>query len=257
MKNKLIVANWKMHTGLADALVLAETVKNQLAEIEHLEVVLCPPFIWLVPISESLKRFSIPRLKLGAQNIFSAKTGPYTGEVSILMIKNFCRYVILGHSERREFFSETDEEINNKVHLALENHIRPIICIGEKHRLNRLGRKSGIRSILDQLRQATAKIKGDDWQKITVAYEPVWAIGGRKAANGVYAAEIINEIREEIAKITGQKNAKETRIIYGGSVDQNNIQEFVHQEGIDGAMIGTASLRAKEFVKICQLAAEK
>lgn len=255
MKNKLIVANWKMHTSLADALVLIESVKNRLAEIEHLEVVLCPPFTWLVPISESLERFSVPRLKLGAQNIFSAKTGPYTGEISILMIKNFCCYVILGHSERREFFSEIDEEINDKVHLALENRVRPIICIGEKHRLGRLGRKSGMRSILEQLRQTTAKISRDDWQKIVIAYEPVWAIGGRQAASGAYAAEMIGEIRQEIAKIAGRKIADETRILYGGSVDQNNIQEFVHQEGINGAMVGTASLRAKEFVKICQLAA--
>lgn len=240
MRRLIIAGNWKMNGDLADAEVLATMVVNGLHQVSGVETVLCPPSVFLYPLSEIVTK-SMDHISLGAQNMFYAESGAYTGEISPSMIKKVCRYVIIGHSERRQYFGEDSELINDKVQAAIDNKIIPILCVGEI--------KKTAESYKDAAKELKKDLKGISkaaLEKIVVAYEPVWAIGIGRAATPEYAAKVITLIREELGS--------NTAVLYGGSVDAKNISGFVARPEIDGALVGGASLRAKEFIQICELA---
>lgn len=238
MRRLIIAGNWKMNGDLADAEVLATMVKNGVQGLNRLEVIICPPSLFLFPLSEIIHK-EIKHLSLGAQNIFYEDKGAYTGEISVPMIKKICRYAIIGHSERREHFGENSEIVNEKIQAALRHNISPIVCVGEhkKH-------AESYKDAAGELKKDLRGIDKADYSKMVVSYEPVWAIGTGKAATPEYAAKAITLIRE----VVGLK----TPILYGGSVDSENIAGFTRRAEIDGALVGGASLKAKEFIKICE-----
>jgi len=243
MRIPLIVGNWKMNTTVKEAVELVRDMLDGLDRIKGVEKVLCPPFISLAAIGEMLKGSSI---QLGAQNTHFATKGAFTGEISPLMLREWCQFVILGHSERRWYFGETDEIVNKKIKAALENRLKPIICVGEKLEEQEAGRTEEV--IGRQINQGLNNIQPT--RNIVIAYEPVWAIGTGKAASGQQAAATIKFIRNTLAKLWSEDVAQDLRILYGGSVTSNNVAEFISQSDIDGALVGGASLRAEEFLSI-------
>jgi triosephosphate isomerase len=249
MRTPLIVGNWKMNTTVSEAIELVHRMLDALNQIRNVEKVLCPPFISLNAVAEILKSSSI---KLGAQNMYFKDKGAYTGEVSPLMLADLCEYIIIGHSERRQFFNETHEVINKKLKAALEAGLKPILCIGEKLEENEAGKTEEV--ISRQLDLALAEV--DELNGIVIAYEPVWAIGTSKSATGEQANKTIGLIRQRIANIYGKAIAQNPRILYGGSVTAENISEFVKQAEIDGALVGGASLKAEQFISIVRQTAE-
>lgn len=268
MKRPLIVANWKMNTSLSDAVVLANSIKNNISDLDA-EIVLCPPFVWLYPVLEELEKRP-KNLHLGAQNMWFTSSGPMTGEVSPVMLKSLVRYVIIGHSERRKNFNETNDLVNDKIQAALENGLTPLLCIGEMKKMAELNEKQRGRGrpfkaetkfdLMTQLLTGVNGIGKEDIEKVVFCYEPVWAISkgtaeSRNAADGAYANAVSEKIRQALAKKYGQDTAERVTIIYGGSVDEDNIKEFIYQPEINGVLIGGASLNAKEFIKICREAA--
>ena len=243
MRIPLIAGNWKMNTTVAEAEKLASSLRDILDKIEGIEKVLCPPFISLTTLSKVLQGSSV---KLGAQNMYFEARGAYTGEISPLMLKGLVEFVILGHSERRSYFGETDELINKKVQVALDFGLKPILCVGERLEENEAGKTEQV--IARQLEGSLANIEpGID---LVIAYEPIWAIGTGKAADGITAATTIKFIRDTLANLWDSDAAQKVRLLYGGSVTGNNIAEFVSQPEIDGALVGGASLKANEFSSI-------
>lgn len=260
MRRPIIIANWKMNTTLADATVLSTTVKNNIGELD-VDVVLCPPFTWLYPMLETLEH-KPKNLNLGAQNMWFAEKGAMTGEISPVMLKELVKYVILGHSERRSHFGETDALINDKIHAALTNKMIPVVCVGEHTKMAdveapKRGRGRPVSTnqkadVTHQLQKALEGINRDNVEQIIVAYEPIWAIGTGNPATGAYAAGVIAKLREVVKQKYGEAVSERVRILYGGSVDSENIREFIYQPEIDGVLVGGASLKAKEFIKICR-----
>lgn len=245
MRVPLIVGNWKMNATVTEAIRLVREMLDRLDQVEAEEKVLCPPFVSLIAISRLLKGSSV---KLGAQNMHFEAKGAYTGEVSALMLTGLCEFVILGHSERRQYFGETDEIVNRKVLAALRNRLKPILCVGEKLEENEAGKTKEI--VARQLSQGLSNVKPT--RDIVIAYEPIWAIGTGKAANGEQAAATIEFIRNTLSKLWNGKAARDLRILYGGSVTSSNVAEFVSQREIDGALVGGASLKAQEFLSIVE-----
>lgn len=243
MRIPLIAGNWKMNTTVAEAEELASSMREKLDKIEGIEKVVCPPFISLTAVGKILQVSSV---KLGAQNMYFEAKGAYTGEISPLMLKELVEFVILGHSERRWCFGETDEVINKKVQAALDFGLNPILCVGERLEENEAGETE--RVITKQLTGSLGGIKPT--VNLIVAYEPVWAIGTGRAANGLTAETTIKSIRDILAGLWGNGVAQEVRVLYGGSVTGNNIAEFASQPEIDGALVGGASLKADEFPSI-------
>ncbi len=243
MRVCLIAGNWKMNTTVAEAERLVLEMLESLDRIEGVEKVLCPPFVSLVGIGMMLENSSI---KLGAQNMYFESKGAYTGEVSPLMLKELCQFVILGHSERRWYFGETDEIVNKKVRAALANKLKPILCVGERLEENEAGKTQEV--IDRQVRGALSGI--EPVPDLVIAYEPVWAIGTGKAASSKQAAATIQSIREVVSGLWNKSVAQDLRILYGGSVTGANVAEFVALAEIDGALVGGASLKADEFVSI-------
>jgi len=242
MRRPMVIGNWKMYTEVADAHVLATSIRNYASNIKGIEIVLCPPIIWLSEILSIVGKGG--KIELGAQNMFHEKEGPYTGEISPMMIKNLAKYVIIGHSERREYFGETNLDVNEKVIAALRAGLYPIICVGEK--------KKSVRyptSAVNQLKEALAHVPKKYYKDIIIAYEPVWAIGTGENADPEYAAKVIAQLRQLVLR--------ESPILYGGSVNSKNAAGFAERPEIDGLLVGGASLRASEFVKICSTWAEK
>lgn len=242
----LIVANWKMYTTLADAMILATSIRNGLEDIHHLEVVLCPPLPWLVPMAEIIKHHPLGHLQLGAQNIYQGDEGAVTGEVAAVMLKHLCRYVIVGHAERVKIFRETPRMVGQKAIAVLDQGLKPIICVGEPDKTSRSKNQT-----IDTLGEILQPLPRHRWADTVIAYEPVWAIsseGGSEPASGEYAQAVCDAIHQLVGG--------DTSIVYGGSVDSGNIAEFIHQDDIDGALVGGASLKAKEFLKICEIASE-
>jgi triosephosphate isomerase len=244
-----VAGNWKMHTTVSEGERLVLEMLERLDRIEGVEKVLCPPFVSLVGIGMMLQSSSI---KLGAQNMYFEAKGAYTGEISPVMLRELCQFVILGHSERRWYFGETDEIVSNKVKAALANKLRPILCVGERLEENEAGKTKEVVS-----RQVNAALSGiEPVRDLVIAYEPVWAIGTGKAASGKQAAATIQFIRDVVAKLWNESTAQDLRIIYGGSVTSANIAEFISHTEIDGALVGGASLKAEEFVGIVEKTAE-
>ncbi len=243
MRKPLIAGNWKMNTTVEEAASLAAAIVGELKEEAAVDVVLCPPFISLYRVSEIVKGTPF---KLGAQNMYFKEKGAFTGEVSPLMLKPMCQYVILGHSERRQIFCETDGMVNEKVKAALAAGIIPIFCVGETLEENDAGKTGGVLT-----RQVSEGLKGvSPGEKVVIAYEPIWAIGTGRAAAGSQAGETIGLIRNVAARVLGQQAAEATRILYGGSVTAANIAEFIGESQIDGALVGGASLKAGDFAGI-------
>ncbi len=243
MRRPLIAGNWKMNTKLEEAENLVRAMLAELDSIDGAEKVLCPPFISLAILKELTKTTSV---KLGAQNMHFEDRGAYTGEISPLMLTDLCDFVILGHSERRQYFAETDEIIKQTVTKALELGLKPILCVGESLEDNESGKAEQI--IARQVKAGLAEVSPTS--QLVIAYEPVWAIGTGRAATGKQANTTISLIRSIVANLWNRETAKAVRILYGGSVTSSNIAEFIAEPEIDGALVGGASLKANEFVSI-------
>ncbi len=250
-KKKLIVGNWKMSTVVPEATVLIEKFKKELINLKKTEVIFCPSFIDLYTVSRELQGTDF---KLGAQNIFYEEEGAFTGEISPLMIKGFCEYVIIGHSERRIFLGETDKMVAKKVVVAVTHEITPIVCVGETLHENEDG--LGKRVAISQLEAALHFVTPSEIAKIIVAYEPVWSVGTGRACNPNQAEKMIKNIRDSISLLYGKKAGDLIRILYGGSVNKKNISSYLKKKEIDGVLVGRASTVYDEFVEIVK-AAEK
>lgn len=248
MRRRIIAGNWKMNKTVPEAVRLAKQIKVLVEEEaeERVEVVLCPPFTALHAVSEVLQGSSI---RLGAQNVYHEPSGAYTGEISVGMLKDIgCEYVILGHSERRSYFGETDADVNRRAQAALSQDLGVIICVGETLQEKREGRTEAV--VTSQVRASLAGLTPKSPDQLVVAYEPVWAIGTGENATGEEANSVIKLIRKTIAEVLGGEQAQLTRIQYGGSVKPENIASFLSQSDIDGALVGGASLEAASFAEI-------
>lgn len=251
MRIPIIAGNWKMNTTLADASALVKEMREGLEHMAGVETVLCPPFLSLPLVKELLLGLSI---KVGAQNMYFEERGAYTGEISPLMLCGICEYVILGHSERRQYFAETDEIVNDKIRAALAVGLNPILCVGERLEQKEAGKTEDV--VTRQVRGALHGV--ESLGGMAIAYEPIWAIGTGRAETGEGANIIIAIIRNTVARLYGEGTAQEIRMLYGGSVTAANIAEYIRQRDIDGALVGGASLKAKEFLAIvAQTAATK
>jgi len=249
MRVPVIAGNWKMNTTVTEAIELVNEMRHGLDEIDNVDKVICPPFISLAAVKELIRGSSI---KLGAQNMYFEQKGAYTGEISPLMLANLCEFVIIGHSERRQYFNETGDIVNKKIKAALRVGLKPILCVGESFKENEAGRTQEV--ITEQLSSSLAGI--DSTNGLIIAYEPVWAIGTGKAATGKQANNTIGFIRQTVSQQYGKRVAQDLRILYGGSVTADNIAEFIGQPEIDGALVGGASLKATEFLSIVKQTSE-
>ena len=251
MRKPFVAGNWKMNKTVAEARELVFEMSKQLREVAGVEKVLCPPFPSLVAISGLLEGTDIG---LGAQNMHWEEKGAFTGEVSPGMVKEFCAYVILGHSERRAYFGETDESVNRKLIAAQKFDLTPIVCVGETLDQYESNRTSEVVA-----RQTSLGLKDVDSRfasRIVVAYEPVWAIGTGKASTAENANSVVKDIiRPELALMYGNETAQAIRVLYGGSVTAANAAEYFGQPDIDGALVGGASLKLDEFIGIVKAAA--
>jgi triosephosphate isomerase len=243
MRKPLIAGNWKMNTTVNEAKNLVQAILNQLDGTDSVEKVLCPPYISLAAIKGLLKESSVG---LGAQNMYFEDKGAYTGEISPVMLKDLCDFVIIGHSERRQYFFETDALVNKKVKKAFEYGLKPILCVGESLEDNEAARTE--RVVTNQVAAGLAGVGSK--RQLVIAYEPIWAIGTGKAATGKQANDTASMIRHIVAGLWDRETADSVRILYGGSVTGNNIGEFIIEPDIDGALVGGASLKANEFLSI-------
>jgi triosephosphate isomerase len=252
MRRNLMVGNWKMHKTVAEAVELARAIRGGL-EIRHpaVEVVVCPPFTALHAVAQVLKG---GRVALGAQNMHWEREGPFTGEVSPAMLREAgCEFVIIGHSERRQQFGETDEGVGNKARAALAEGLTPIICVGET--LSERESRRTLETVERQVERALRHLGADEAARIVISYEPVWAIGTGRAATPEQAQEVQAFIRKLVALSHGAPSAEALRILYGGSVKPDNIGELMAQGDIDGALVGGACLRADSFLGIVHFTA--
>ncbi|QTA87063.1 triose-phosphate isomerase [Desulfonema magnum] len=245
-RKPFIAGNWKMFKTGSEAIKTAEELVKLVADVTDTEVMIAPPFTALSAVSDVVKETNV---SLGAQNFFWENEGAYTGEISSAMLLSAgCKYVIIGHSERRQFFGETDETVNKKIKTAISSKLLPIFCIGESEK-ERISKDTF--SILDK--QVSKGLKGlfsDELQHLVIAYEPVWAIGTGKTATREQAQEVHLFLRSLIEKKFGNLLAKSLRILYGGSVKPDNIAELMAMPDVDGALVGGASLNAETFGKI-------
>jgi len=252
MRRPLVAGNWKMNKTVEEARELVNSMVPKLNEIKGVERVLCPPFVSLPVISSLLKGGEVG---LGAQNMYWEEKGAFTGEVSPAMVKELCQYVILGHSERRTYFGETDETVNKRLRAAQKIDLIPIVCVGET--LQQYESKQTNEVVARQIRLGLADIDSSFAPRIVVAYEPVWAIGTGKASSGPGANDVIGKvIRGALRDLFGDKTAQAIRVLYGGSVTASNAAEFFGQSEIDGALVGGASLKVDEFVTITKAASK-
>jgi len=253
MRKPFIAGNWKMHKTIKEAVALVKDLRAALAGIAGCDVAVFPPAPALAGVREALSGSDIG---LGAQNVHWEEQGAFTGEVSPPMLAGLCDYVIVGHSERRTIFGETDEWVNKKLRAALAHGLKPILCVGENLQQNQAGETEAF--VGGQVRAAFAGITAEQARVITVAYEPLWAIGTGVPATGAGANGIIGgAVRGTLAALYGDDVAQDMRIQYGGSVKPGNAAEFMAQPEIDGALVGGASLRAADFAAIVREAAGK
>lgn len=249
MRIPMIAGNWKMNTTIDEAVKLVGEMRQGLDQVGNVDKVLCPPFISLAAVKDLIKGSS---MKLGAQNLYFEEKGAYTGEISPLMLAELCDFVIIGHSERRQYFKESGELIDKKVKAALKVGLTPILCIGERLEENEAGKTEEV--LTKQLDSSSDRAYYSGG--LVLAYEPVWAIGTGRAATGKQANQTIGFIRQHIAQRHGEEIAQAVRILYGGSVTADNIAEFIGQPEIDGALVGGASLKAGEFLSIVKQTSE-
>ena len=249
MRVPMIAGNWKMNTTVSEAVKLVGEMRPLLDPMNNVEKVVCPPFVSLTAVKDTLKGSTV---KLGAQNMYFEEKGAYTGEISPLMLAGLCEYVILGHSERRQYFSETNEIINKKVRAALKAGVKPILCVGESLAQYEAGKTEAVVTdhVIGSLKDIPASAN------LVIAYEPVWAIGTGKAATSEQANNVIGIVRKIVAKLYGDSFARNLRILYGGSVTPDNIAELMRQTEIDGGLVGGASLKVDSFVSLIRQTAQ-
>ncbi len=247
MRTPIIAANWKMNKTPDQAFAFVHKIRYALNYIRGVDKVICPPFMAIPAVYGVLKETSIA---IGAQNMHYAEKGAYTGECAPNMLKPFCQYVILGHSERRAYFNESDADLNKKVKAALASDLIPIICVGESLEQNQAGQTKSF--VSKQLREAFAGLSAELAAECIIAYEPVWAIGTGRSAGPTDAGQIINlAVRGTIKGLYDEFTAQKIRVQYGGSIDEQNIRDFMKQPDIDGALVGGASLK-QSFVRLVE-----
>ncbi|MDA1228616.1 MAG: triose-phosphate isomerase [SAR202 cluster bacterium Casp-Chloro-G4] len=244
----IIAGNWKMNTTLDEAKILVSAMAGRLDSLDSVERVVCPPYVSIAAVAELLQETDVA---LGAQDMHYEGGGAFTGEISPKMLQGLCQYVILGHSERRQLFAETDEMINRKVHAALEHGLRPIVCVGESLEQRDAGDANAV--VESQVRAALAGVESA--AELVLAYEPVWAIGTGRAATSAIAQEMLAHIRSVLASLYGQDPANNVPLLYGGSVNASNVADYLAEPDLNGALVGGASLDADSFVDIVQRAA--
>ena len=251
MRRPIIAGNWKMHFGLDEAVRLAEGIAEATRDIVDVDIVVSPSFVSLAAVSAALDGTDVA---VAAQTMHEVASGAYTGEVSFSMLQDIgCSYVILGHSERRQHFGETDERVNVKIRVALDNGLTPIICVGES--LAEREQDRTIEKVGFQIRAALAGVEASELSRLVLAYEPIWAIGTGETASPEQAQQVHEQIRSILAHIYGEEVAQKVRIQYGGSVKPQNISELIAQPDIDGALVGGASLKADSFASIVEASA--
>jgi len=254
MRKTIIAGNWKMYKTIKEAIELANGLKRELFKLDKqgVDVVICPVFTALSEVAEVISESDI---MLGGQDLYWQDEGAFTGEVSPLMLKDAgCQYVIVGHSERRQFFNETNETVNKKIKSALKHDLTPIICVGEN--LAEREANKTFKVIDDHIKNGLSGISAEDIVKTVIAYEPVWAIGTGKTATGEQAQEVHKYIRDLLKKMYNEDIASSLRIQYGGSVKLENIVELMAQPDVDGALVGGASLKVDSFSAIVTKASE-
>ena len=245
MRKKIIAGNWKMNMLPNEAMKFIEDLAPLVKETEN-EVILCVPY---TDLFYALLTVQGTNIKIGAQNMHFEEKGAYTGEVSGKMLKSInVEYVIIGHSERRQYFNETDETVNKKIKAALQNELKPIVCVGETLEQREAGEAQNI--IKTQTKLALAGLSKQQMQNVMIAYEPIWAIGTGKTATSNDANEVIKAIRKQISELYGEEVAQNTIILYGGSVKPENSKELFSTSDIDGGLVGGASLNVEDFEKI-------
>lgn len=248
MRKPFIAGNWKMNNTISESIELINEIKKGLTEsdVECVEVAVCVP---ATVLSEAKKALDITGIKLGAQNMHWEENGAYTGEISPLMLNEIgVDYCIIGHSERRQYFNETDETVNKKIKSALSHQIKPILCVGETLEQREMGKEKDI--VKDQIINGLEDIPSGDMEKITIAYEPIWAIGTGKTASSEDANNMCGFIRSTIEEKYSKEISEKIIIQYGGSVKPDNVSEIMSQTDIDGALVGGASLKAEDFIKL-------
>jgi len=247
MRKKIIAANWKMNMTISESESFLEDFRLDVEDVSGVDIVIAPPFTALAKMSELLG--GSQKIRLGAQNFYYEKSGAYTGEISATQLRElFVRYVIIGHSERRQIFGETDELINKKVAVALASELKPILCVGETLEEREAGKEKEI--LERQLRGGLAGVSAEDLIDTVIAYEPVWAIGTGKTATSAQAQDAHAHVRAVLAELSDQATADKVRIQYGGSVKPANAKELLSQPDIDGALVGGASLEPRGFSEI-------
>lgn len=250
MRKPFVAGNWKMNKTAAEARELVSAMLPELQSVTTVDRVICPPATAVMAVSEILSGTGIG---LGTQNMHWEEKGAYTGELSPAMVKEFCEYVILGHSERRAYYAETDESVNKKIVAALAHGLTPIVCVGETLEENEAGKTDEV--VLREIKEGLKGLSKADAVKIVIAYEPIWAIGTGKAATAELANDVIaRTIRVPLKEMFDEDVAEQIRILYGGSVKGANAAEYFSQPDIDGALVGGASLKADDFPKIAKAA---
>lgn len=246
MRTPIIAGNWKMNQLLDDSVALAKGVHEATADVDGVDVVVGPTFVSLSGVAQAL---ADSHVGVAAQNMYVAEAGAYTGETSPTMLKDVgCQYVILGHSERRQYFGETDEGVNRKIKVALDHDLHPIVCIGES--LAERKDERTLDKVAFQVRAALAGVGEEDAAGVILAYEPLWAIGTGETATPEQAQQVHAAIREVLSDVYNDEVAQAVRLQYGGSVKPHNIEELIAQPDIDGALVGGASLKAESFAAI-------
>jgi triosephosphate isomerase len=250
MRRKLIAGNWKMNTDRASAVALARGVVERSGEFGRLDLLVCPPSVYLSPVNEVISKSPVA---LGAQNMYHEANGAFTGEISAVMLLDVgCKYVILGHSERRHILGETDVDVNRKTLAALAAGLIPIVCVGELLAEREAGRTAAV--ISTQFHGSLADVSAEQIAQIVIAYEPVWAIGTGKVATPEQAEAVHGDLRTLLAERYNGRTAENVRILYGGSVKASNAGELLSQPNIDGALVGGASLKVDDFLGIASAA---
>jgi triosephosphate isomerase len=252
MRNFLIAGNWKMNCGPQETSALLQGIKNSDISIpEQIDVLVCPPMISLTTASDELKEQD--DIALGAQNVYSEDNGSYTGEVSTQMLNEIdCEYVILGHSERRQYFGETDKTVNARATKAVADGLRPVICVGESLEQRKADEHELV--VRKQVEAALVGIEAEKATEVVVAYEPIWAIGTGESATPEQAQEMHKMIRKVLADLYSQEEANQIQVLYGGSMKPHNAEELLGQPDVDGGLIGGASLKAESFTAIIDIA---
>lgn len=249
-RKPLVAGNWKMHKTIGETMALFEALEPLVADLSGVEVVICPPF---TAVAAAAARARNSPIEIGAQNVHWAESGPFTAEISPRMLEGLCRYVVVGHSERRRYFGETDVTVHKRVQAALKVGLEPIVCVGEMIGERRSGRTASV--LGQQVRAALSGLAPQALPNVVIAYEPVWAIGTGMAASVEDARSAIEEtIRPTLAELFGEQIEGEVRVLYGGSIKPDNAAQFFELPSIDGGLVGGASLRAADFAAIVRAA---